>query len=96
LPELLVMGNAALVLDATARAALLLFGGLWLTAGLLLTRTRSAGPSGAAAGRALRRHDPRAGGGRAAGVRGHARHGYGLYAVMAGERATTGGAPGAR
>jgi len=47
-PELLVRGDAALVLDATARAALLLFGGLWLTTGLLLTRTREQGPTATA------------------------------------------------
>lgn len=45
LPDLLVQGNAALVLDPMARAALLLFGGLWLTTGLLLTRTTGQGPS---------------------------------------------------
>jgi len=44
LPMVFVQGNAALVLDATARAALLLFGGLWLMAGLLLTRARDEGP----------------------------------------------------
>lgn len=44
-PELLVRGDAALVLDHTARAALLLFGGLWLSTGLLLTRTREQGPA---------------------------------------------------
>lgn len=44
-PELLVRGDAALVLDPTARAALLLFGGLWLSTGLLLTRTREQGPT---------------------------------------------------
>lgn len=44
-PELLVRGDAALVLDHTARAALLLFGGLWLSTGLLLTRTREQGPT---------------------------------------------------
>jgi hypothetical protein len=45
LPELLVQGNAALVFDPVARAAVLLFGGLWLTTGLLLTRTTAPGPS---------------------------------------------------
>lgn len=44
LPVLFVQGNAALVLEATARPALLLFGGLWLTAGLLLTRAQGDGP----------------------------------------------------
>lgn len=44
LPELLVQGNSALALDGIGRAALLLFGGLWLTAGLLMTRTREQGP----------------------------------------------------
>jgi hypothetical protein len=35
LPQLLVRGNAGLALDAGARPALLLFGGLWIIAGLL-------------------------------------------------------------
>ena len=45
LPGVLVLGTASLVLDAATRAALLLFGGLWLAAGLLLTRTREDGTS---------------------------------------------------
>jgi hypothetical protein len=45
LPGVLVLGTTSLVLDAATRAALLLFGGLWLAAGLLLTRTREAGTS---------------------------------------------------
>jgi hypothetical protein len=45
LPGVLVLGTTSLVLDAATQAALLLFGGLWLAAGLLLTRTREAGPS---------------------------------------------------
>lgn len=86
LPELLVEGQAALVLDAPARAALLLFGGLWLSAGLLLTRTREAGPgapallvalSGALA-LSLAEGGPLVYAGLLA-------TGYGLYAVMAGE-----------
>jgi hypothetical protein len=48
LPELLVQGTAALVLDQTSRAALLLFGGLWLAAGLLLARRQVPGRGGAA------------------------------------------------
>lgn len=38
LPQVLVQGNAALALDAGSRPALLLFGGLWLVAGLLTWR----------------------------------------------------------
>ena len=45
LPGVLVLGTSALVLDPVARAALLLFGGLWLSAGLLFTRTREPGPT---------------------------------------------------
>lgn len=86
LPELLVEGQAALVLDDTARAALLLFGGLWLSAGLLLTRTREAGPGGpallvalsGAMALALAEGGPLVYAGLLA-------TGYGLYAVMAGE-----------
>jgi hypothetical protein len=85
-PQLLVQGNAALVLDETARAALLLFGGLWLTAGLLLTRTREQGPTGipllvalsGALTLALAEGGPLVYAGMLA-------TGYGLYAVMAAE-----------
>jgi hypothetical protein len=86
LPELLVLGTSALVLDDTARAALLLFGGLWLTSGLLLTRTREQGPgamalllslSGAMT-LALAEGGPLVYAGMLA-------VGYGLYAIMAGE-----------
>jgi hypothetical protein len=86
LAELLVQGNSALVLNETARAALLLFGGLWLTAGLLMTRTRERGPgviallvalSGAIT-LALAEGGPLVYAGMLA-------TGYGLYAVMAGE-----------
>lgn len=45
LPQVLVGHASALLLDETARVALLLFGGLWLTAGLLQTRTRELGPN---------------------------------------------------
>jgi hypothetical protein len=45
LPQLLVGHASALQLDETARAALLLFGGLWLTAGLLQTRAREHRPN---------------------------------------------------
>jgi hypothetical protein len=45
LPQLLVGRASALQLDETARAALLLFGGLWLTAGLLQTRARELRPN---------------------------------------------------
>jgi|GEM_PF-4729012 len=85
LPELLVLGTSVLVLNETARAALLLFGGLWLTAGLLLTRTREQGPgviallvtlSGAMT-LALAEGGPLVYAGMLA-------VGYGLYAIMAG------------
>jgi hypothetical protein len=84
--ELLVQGNSALVLDETARAASLLFGGLWLTVGLLMTRIREAGPgiiallvalSGAIT-LALAEGGPLVYAGMLA-------TGYGLYAVMTGE-----------
>jgi hypothetical protein len=86
-PELLVKGTSALALDATARAALLLFGGLWLCAALALTRAGAAsGPrapalliafSGAVT-LALADGGPLIYAGLLA-------TGYGLYAVMAGE-----------
>jgi hypothetical protein len=86
LPELLVQGNSALVLDGAARPALLLFGGLWLAAALLLTRGGSGGPSGpallvglsAAVTLALADGGPLVYAGLLA-------TGYGLYAIMAGE-----------
>ncbi|HSM21325.1 MAG TPA: hypothetical protein VK876_03840, partial [Rubrivivax sp.] len=84
--ELLVQGDSALVLDETARAALLLFGGLWLTAGLLMTRTRERGPGVIALLVALS-------GAITLGLveggplvyAGMLATGYGLYAIMAGE-----------
>lgn len=86
LPELLVSGDAALVLDPVARAALLLFGGLWLSTGLLLTRTREARPATIALLVAL------AGAltlalaeGGALVYAGMLATGYGLFAVMASE-----------
>lgn len=45
LPDLLVQGSAALVLDDTARAGLLLFGGGWFAAGLLMTRGGERSPA---------------------------------------------------
>lgn len=83
-PELLVRGDSALVLDHTARAALLLFGGLWLSTGLLLTRTREQGPAttallvglSGALTLALAEGGPLVYAGMLA-------TGYGLYAVMA-------------
>jgi hypothetical protein len=86
LPDLLVQGTSALVLDDTARAALLLFGGLWLTAGLLLTRTREPGLAvipmlvalSGALTLALAEGGPLVYAGMLA-------VGYGLYAVMSGE-----------
>lgn len=85
-PEMLLRGTTALVLDDVSRAALLLFGGLWLTVGLLLTRTREAGPtatallvalSGAMA-LALAEGGPLV-------FAGMLVTGYGLYAIMASE-----------
>ena len=48
LPEVLILGNAALVIDPVSRAALLLFGALWLAAGLALVRQAQSGLPGAA------------------------------------------------
>jgi hypothetical protein len=87
LPELLIMGDSALVLDAAARAALLLFGGAWLAAGFLLTRRPLSGAGGAAlmvafSGAmtlALAEGGPLVYAGMLA-------VGYGLYAVLAHER----------
>jgi hypothetical protein len=86
IPELLVMGTSALVLDDVSRAALLLFGGLWLTAGMLSTRVRGQAPpatamlvglSGALT-LALAEGGPLV-------YAGMLVTGYGLYAIMAGE-----------
>jgi hypothetical protein len=88
LPDLLVQGSAALVLDGGARASLLLFGGSWFVAGLLMTRSGERGPpvtallitlSGALT-LALARGGPLVYAGMLA-------VGYGIYAVMAGEQA---------
>jgi hypothetical protein len=87
LPDLLVRGGSALVLDATSRAALLLFGGLWLTSGLLLTRAGQAqGPSATALLIALSGATTLAlaEGGRLV-YAGMLATGYGLYAILAGE-----------
>ncbi len=87
LPDLLVRGGAALVLDATSRAALLLFGGLWLTSGLLLTRLGQVhGPSATALLIALSGATTLAlaEGGRLV-YAGMLATGYGLYAILAGE-----------
>ena len=87
LPELLVMGNAALVLDAAARAALLLFGGAWLAAGFLLTRRPLSGAGGAALMVALSGAMTLAlAEGGPLVYAGMLAVGYGLYAVLAHER----------
>lgn len=87
LPDLLVQGSAALVLDGGARASLLLFGGSWFVAGLLMTRADERGPpvtallitlSGALT-LALARGGPLVYAGMLA-------VGYGIYAVMASEQ----------
>ena len=94
LPDLLVQGSAVLVLDAGARASLLLFGGSWFVAGLLMTRAGERGPpvtallitlSGGLT-LALARGGPLVYAGMLA-------VGYGLYAVMAGEQASADGRP---
>jgi hypothetical protein len=87
LPELLVKGSSALVLDVTSRAALLLFGGLWLTAALLLTRLeRMPGPSATALLLALSGAVTLAlADGGPLIYAGMLATGYGLYAIMAGE-----------
>lgn len=89
LPGVLVLGTSALVLDSVARAALLLFGGLWLSAGLLLTRSREPGPTAfallvALAGATLL---ALAEGGPLVYL-GMLWTGYGLYVVMASESIT--------
>lgn len=87
LPDLLVRGGAALVLDATSRAALLLFGGLWLASGLLLTRLgQLEGPSATALLIALSGATTLAlaEGGRLV-YAGMLATGYGVYAILAGE-----------
>lgn len=90
LPDLLVMRDAALVLDPVARAALLLFGGVWLAVGLLLTRAGVHEPPVVALLVALSGTIALA---LAAGgplvYAGMLAAGYGLYAVMAGEATTT-------
>jgi len=87
LPDLLVQGSALLVLDGGARASLLLFGGSWFVAGLLMTRAGEERPpmtallitlSGALT-LALARGGPLVYAGMLA-------VGYGIYAVMAGEQ----------
>lgn len=90
LPDLLVQGSVALVLDGSARASLLLFGGSWFVAGLLMTRAGERGPpvtallitlSGGLT-LALARGGPLVYAGMLA-------VGYGVYAVMAGEQASS-------
>lgn len=46
LPGVLVLGNAALVIDPVSRSALLLFGALWLAAGMILVRQSESGLPG--------------------------------------------------
>ena len=87
LPDLLVQGSAVLVLDAGARASLLLFGGSWFVAGLLMTRDGQQGPAvtallitlSGALTLALARGGPLVYAGMLAA-------GYGIYAVMASEQ----------
>ena len=87
LPDLLVQGSAALVLDGSARAALLLFSGTWLAAGLLMTHGGERHPSvfallvalGGALTLALGQGGPLVYAGMLA-------VGYGLYGVVASER----------
>ena len=86
LSPVLILDTSAIVLDEAARAALLLFGGLWLTAGLLLTRTREPGTRAiplllAMSGALLLAI---ADGGPLV-YAGMLVAGYGMYAVMAGE-----------
>jgi hypothetical protein len=87
LPTLLVKNSSALVLDATSRAALLLFGGLWLAAGWQRafegTREGPAAPAllialAGAVTLAIASGGPLVYAGLLA-------TGYGLYAIMAGE-----------
>jgi len=86
LPQLFVQGNSALVLDQTARASLLLFGGLWLTAGLMLTRTRQQRPAAIALLVALSGANTLAlAEGGSLVYAGMVAVGYGLYAIMAAE-----------
>lgn len=87
LPELLVQGSAALVLDEAARAGLLLFGGAWFAAGLQMTHGGERSPSvlallvalSGALTLALGRGGPLVYAGMLA-------VGYGLYGVVASER----------
>ena len=84
--ELFVQGNSALVLDRTARASLLLFGGLWLTAGLVLTRSKQQGPAAIALLVALSGANTLAlAEGGSLVYAGMVAVGYGLYGIMAGE-----------
>jgi NADH:ubiquinone oxidoreductase subunit 2 (subunit N) len=84
LPFVLLQESSALVLDEISRAALFLFGGLWMMVGLLLTRMRDAGRSttpllvtlSGAMALALAEGGPLIYAGLLA-------TGYGLYAVMA-------------
>ena len=86
LPSLFVQGNSALVLDQTARAALLLFGGLWLTAGLMLTRREQQRPAAIALLVALSGANTLAlAEGGSLVYAGMVAVGYGLYAIMAAE-----------
>ncbi|MGD9387292.1 MAG: proton-conducting transporter membrane subunit [Gammaproteobacteria bacterium] len=87
LPELLVQGSAALALDHVARAGLLLFGGAWFVAGLVMTHGGERSPSvfallialAGALTLALGRGGPLVYAGMLA-------VGYGLYGVVASER----------
>lgn len=86
LPQLFVQGNSALVLDQTARASLLLFGGLWLTAGLMLTRNKQQRPAAIALLVALSGANTLAlAEGGSLVYAGMVAVGYGLYAIMAAE-----------
>lgn len=86
LPELLVMGDAALVLDPAARASLCLFGVAWLAAGLLMTRSAEPGTVGVAPLLALSGAMTLAlAEGGALVYAGLLASGYGVYAVVATE-----------
>lgn len=86
MPVVFVQGNAVLVLDAAARAGLLLFGVLWLTAGLLMTRARDGGPGAVLVLLALSGANTLAlAQGGSLVYAGMVAVGYGVYGIMAGE-----------
>jgi hypothetical protein len=94
-PDLLVQGSSALVLDGGARAGLLLFGGSWFAAGLLMTRGMAGGPSVTAMLVALSGAITLAlASGGPLVYAGMLAVGYGLYGVMASEGLGGTGRPG--